>query len=161
MLRINKSKEPESHSALVSSMLFNKWQIVWWVMQRTEASKSEAQWDSQTSTWEFAAEELHAVRVPRHGTTGKWPSLSDILTLNALLPKWKKSLPLLFQTESKLTLISGNPHDSCRYLIISSFTLSNHTFYPFQSFFLPLHSINYHPLAQSNAFSLCRSWPIG
>jgi hypothetical protein len=53
------------------------------------------------------------------------------LTLNALLPKWKKSLPLLFQTESKLTLISGNPHDSCRYLIISSFALSYHPFYPY------------------------------
>ncbi len=88
-------------------------------MQRTETSRSEVQWDFLTNTWEFVAEELLAVRVQRHGTTGKWPSSKDTLTSNVLQPKWKKSPPSLFQVESKSTSISDNLHDDwSRYLII-------------------------------------------
>ena len=98
---IKKSREQESLSQEIVLRACKPSPRALLKMPRKQAWKSEAQLDFPTSTWESVAEEPLAVRVPKLGTTSRWPSSRDTLIWNALLPRSRKWLTLPSPAGSK------------------------------------------------------------
>jgi len=70
-LKIRKSRGPESPSVATDSLPCSKSPTSSSTMLRPRPSRSQVPSGFPTSTSEYAAEELPAVRVQRPGTTGK------------------------------------------------------------------------------------------
>lgn len=88
--KIKKSKGPESPSVETNSTLSNKLPISLSATPKLKESKSQDQLDCPTNIFVSPAEDLPAVRVLRHGITGKWVSIRGISIWSALLDRWRK-----------------------------------------------------------------------
>lgn len=120
-LKIRRWRKRESLSAATDLTPCSRWPTSLWATPKPTEWRSQVPWDSPTSTWGSAAEDLLAVKVPRLGTTGKWPSSSATSTLSALLARLKKSPPLPSPTASKSASILGLPPD-CQLFINSHYS---------------------------------------
>ena len=106
-LRTPNSREPESPSVAASSTLSSRSPTSWSATPRPRVSRSPDPSGSPTSTSASAAGDHLAVRAPRPGTTGRWPSTRDTSISSAPLDRWRKSPPSPSPMELKSASISG------------------------------------------------------